>query len=133
MKHTIFALILALTVMSWAQTGSQPAPSAPTQGGTEKANCACCDKMAMDAKDGHTACKRHGKGDAKDMASCCNGKEGKSCCGGKDAMSCVKDEKASASCCKDGCGKDKGASCCDRKAAKGCGKGCCGSKSEKTA
>ena len=131
MKHKLFALILALTVMSWAQTATQPAPAAPEQSTSEKAKCACCDKMAADSKDGHAACMRHDNGDAKDMASCCSGKEGKSCCGGKDAKSCMKDEKAAASCCKDG--KDRMASCCDRKAAKQCGKGCCGSKSEKQA
>ena len=134
MKHKIFALILALTVISWAQTATQPAPSAPTQGTPGKAKCAGCDKMAADSKDGHASCMRHGKGDAQDMASCCAGKEGKSCCGGKNAKSCMKDDKTASSCCKDGCSKDKMASCCDRKSGKECGKGCCGSnKSEKPA
>ena len=132
MKHKLFAMVLALTVMSWAQTATQPAPSTPTQSAPEKANCACCDKMAAGAKGGHAACMRQGKGDMKDMASCCAGKEGASCCGGEHAMSCMKGDKTAASCCKDGCDKGKMASCCDRKAAKGCGKGCCGSnKSEK--
>ena len=133
MKHKLFALILALTVISWAQTATQPAPSAASQDAPEKAKCACCDKMAADAKDGH-ACMRQGKGDPKDMASCCAGKEGTSCCGGKDAKSCMKGDKTAASCCKEGCGQGKMATCCDRKAAKGCGKGCCGAnKSEKPA
>jgi hypothetical protein len=136
MRNKLFALILALTVVSWAQTAIQPAPSAPAQSApAEKAKTACCDKMKADSKDGHAACMR--KGDhagMKDMASCCAGKEGASCCGGKDAKSCMKDDKVMASCCKDGCGKDKAASCCDRKAAKECGKGCCGSnKTEKPA
>jgi len=135
MKHKLFGLILALTVMTWAQTSAQTTPSTPAENtSTEKAKCACCDKMAADSKDGHAACMRGQHGDAKEMASCCAGKEGASCCGGKDAKSCMKDGKTAASCCKDGCGKDKMASCCDRKAAKGCGKGCCGSnKSEKPA
>jgi len=134
MKHKLLALILALTVVSWAQTATQSAPSAPQQSTTpEKAKCACCDKMS-DAKGGHAACMH--KHDGKDMASCCSGKDGKSCCGGKDGRSCMKDDKTAASCCKECCGKekDKTASCCDRKAGKGCGKGCCGrNKSEKPA
>ncbi len=133
MKHKVFALILALTVMSWAQTSTPVAPSAPADStSTEKAKCSCCEKMAAGSKDGHAACMRHGKGDAKDMASCCAGKEGSSCCGGKDAKSCMKD-KTAASCCKGDCCKDKKASCCDRKPGKGCGKNCCGSKDDKAA
>lgn len=102
MKHKLFALILALTVVSWAQTATQTTPAAPAENtSTEKAKCACC-----------------------------AGKDGASCCG-KDAKSCMKDGKTTTSCCKDGCGKDKMASCCDRKAGNACGEGCCGSKSEK--
>jgi hypothetical protein len=125
MRHKIFALILALTAITWAQTAAPTTPSAP-QGTPSK--CACCEKMASaDAKDAHACCARHGS-DAKDMASCCAGKDEKSCCGGKDAKSCAKDPKM-ADCCK---GKD--GMKCDRKAAKGCGKDCCGSnKSEKPA
>jgi hypothetical protein len=134
MRNKLFALILALTVVSWAQTATQTTPATPSQStATENAKCACCDKMA-DSKDGHAACMRNSKmSDGKEMASCCGGKETASCCG-KDAKSCMKDEKNAASCCKDGCGRDKTASCCDRKAGKECGKGCCGSnKSEKPA
>jgi hypothetical protein len=132
MKHTVLALILALAVASWAQTATQTTPSTPEQNTTpaDKAKCACCDKMAADAKGGHAACMRQGQtAHAKEMASCCAGKDAASCCGGKDAKSCMKDEKSSASCCK---GKD--GMKCDRKDAKACGKGCCGSnKSEKAA
>jgi len=138
MKHRILALMLTMTVVSWAQTATQSTPSTPQQSTApaEKAKCACCDKMAAsDAKGEHAACMRHGHGDAKEMASCCAGKDDKSCCGGKDAMSCMKGDKAAAeSCCKDGCGKDKKASCCDHKAGKSCGKDCCSpNKSEKPA
>ena len=136
MKHRMLALMLALTVVSWAQTATQTPPSTPQQGAApEKGKAACCDKMASsDSKDAHAACMR--KHDGKKMASCCAGKDEKSCCGGKDAKSCMKDDKTAAGCCKDGCGKekDKTAPCCDRKAGKDCGKGCCGSnKSEKPA
>jgi hypothetical protein len=124
MNYRIFALILTLTVISWAQTASQRAPSTSEQ--PNKANCACCDKMAKsDSKDGHTACMR--KHDGKEMASCCAGREAKSC-SGKDAACCTKDSKMSESCC-----EKKDGMKCDRKAGKDCGKDCCNSKTEKTA
>jgi len=128
MKYKMLALILALTVVSWAQTETQNTPSTPQQStAPEKAKCACCDKMAAsDSKDAHAACMQ--KHDGKEMASCCAGKDEKSCCGGKDAMSCMKDGKM-ADCC-----KGKNGMKCDRKAGKDGGKGCCGSnKSEKPA
>jgi hypothetical protein len=120
----MLALILALTVVSWAQTAIQTTPSTPQ---TPETKCACCDKMAAsDSKDAHAACM--GKHDGKEMASCCAGKDEKSCGSGKDAKSCMKDAKV-ADCCK---GKD--GMKCDRKAGKDCGNGCCGSfKSEKPA
>jgi hypothetical protein len=127
MKYKMLALILALTVVSWAQTATQSTPSTPEQNTTsEKAKCACCDKMAKsDSKDGHAACMRNH--DGKEMASCCSGKDAKSCCG-KDAKSCMKGDKM-VDCCK---GKD--GMKCDHTAGKGCGKGCCGTqKSEKPA
>jgi|SRR6516164_2234795 hypothetical protein len=136
MKHKVFALILALTVVAWTQTSTQTTP-AQNAAPAEKAKCACCDKMSADSKDAHASCMRDHSADAKDMASCCAGKDEKSCCG-KDAKSCMKDDKTMAACCKDGCGKEKdktAASCCDRKAGKECGKSCCGgaNKSEKPA
>jgi len=126
MKFRMLALILALTIVSWAQTSTQNTPATPQQS-TEKAKCACCDKMAAsDSKDAHAACMHNH--DGKEMASCCAGKDAKSCCDGKDAKSCMKDGKM-ADCCK---GKD--GMKCDRKAGKDCGKDCCGSnKSEKPA
>jgi len=124
MKYRMLALIMALTVVSWSQDASQTAPTTPDK--TDKANCACCDKMAKsDSKNDHAACMR--KHDGKEMASCCTGKDSKSCCG-KDAACCAKDPKMAESCCK---GKD--GMKCDHKAGKECGKDCCGSKSEKTA
>jgi len=99
MKSKMLALILTLTVISWAQTATPTTPSTPQQGtASEKAKGACCDKMS-DAKSGHAACMRNH--DGKDMASCCAEKDGKSCCGGKDGKSCMKDDKTAASCCKD--------------------------------
>jgi len=131
MKRTCLALILAITVASWAQTSTQTTPSTPAP---EKAKCACCDKMAS-AKDG-ASCQRHGMkvASGKEMSSCCKGKDAASCCGGKDGKSGMKDEKASACCCKDCCGKEKttSASCCGDTCGKD-GKSCCSGKGEKTA
>jgi len=131
MRHKLFAAILALTVMSWAQTSTQTAPS-QNPSPAEKAKPTCCQKMANGAKDGGPTCMRHK--DGKEMASCCAGKEGASCCSGKDATACMKDGKCTAGCSKEGSGTEKAASCRDRKAGKDCGKGCCSSsKSEKAA
>ena len=128
MKYKMLALILALTVVSWAQTTTQNTPSTPQPStAPEKAKCACCDKMAAsDSKDAHAACMHNH--DGKEMASCCAGKDEKSCCGGSDVKSCMKDGKMT-DCCK---GKD--GMNCDRKDGKDCLKGCCGSnKNEKPA
>lgn len=130
MRSKILALILALTVVSWAQTATQTTPSDSSNSSvpTDNAKTSCCDKMGANG----ASCPRHGKKDAKAVASCCGDKEMKSCCGGKDAKSCMKADKGAASCCKNDCGKDKTAkACCGEKE---CGKDCCSSmKSEKTA
>jgi hypothetical protein len=146
MRYKMLALILALTVASWAQTAI-PTPTTPQQSTVpaEKAKCgACCDKMgAGDAKDAHSCCAHRDMQakDGKPMASCCAGKDATSS-GGKDAMSCMKGDKdnAAASGCKDGCsqescGKDKtAAGCCGSSCDKDGKKGCCaGMKSDKTA
>jgi len=150
MRYKMFALILALTVVTWAQTSTQTTASTPQQSTVpaDKAKCACCDKMAAaDSKDAKACCTHHdmkNMGDMKDseeMASCCAKKDSKSS-DGKEAMSCMKDskDKAAASCCKGacskhGCAKDKtAASCCGGTCGKDGQKGCCsGMKSEKTA
>lgn len=124
-KYKTLALILALTVASWAQTSSQTTPSTPQQSAvpTDKAKCACCDKMAS--------------ADAKDAAACCAHQDTSA----KGAMSCMRTNKnkAAASCCKESCGKgsctkDKtSAACCAGKCGKD-GKACCaGIKADKTA
>jgi hypothetical protein len=137
MKYKMMAVVLALTVMSWAQTATQTTPPAPQQSTepAEKAKCPCCDKMAaVGTKDTHACCAHHGKhaSDEKGMGSCC---------AGKDAKSCMRSEKdaAAGSCCKDGCSKescekDKTASaCCGGSCGKDGEKGCCSSKNpEKT-
>jgi len=138
MKHKLIALILALTVVSWAQTATQTTPSTPQQSSApaEKGKCPCCDKMASaDTKDAHAFCDHHMKhtGDGKEMAGCCSDKDkdAKSCCGGSDAKSCMKGDKDKSACCGDSCGKDKTADkCCG---GKDCEKGCCSKKSENAA
>jgi hypothetical protein len=85
MKHTLIALVLALTMLSWGQTSSKQ----KSETGSPEATAGCCHKMA-DMKDG----------------ACCNHKEAASesmpCCAGKDSKSCMKDgkEQSAGSCCK---------------------------------
>ena len=145
MRYKMFALFLALTVATWAQTSTQTTPSTPQQGSVP-AERATCDKMsAGNSTDGHSCCARHAmksdmKGeDGKATTSCCANKEATT--SGKDALSCMKNEKdkTAASCCKDGCSKDScakdktAAACCNGKCGKE-DKGCCsGMKGEKTA
>ncbi len=124
MKYRLLALMLALTVASWAQTSSQTATSTSQPGAvtTEKSKCPCCDKMANSgAKAEHSCCTREAKtGDGEATAACCGGKDGKTCSRG---------DKMGASCCKDSCGKDKTASAsCGKNCGKECKKGCCSSK-----
>src|SRR5260370_21622430 len=93
MRYRMLALIIALTMVSWAQKATQTTPSTPQQStASEKSKCACCDKVASsDSKDAHAACM--GKHEGKEMASCCAGKDEKTCCSGKDAKSCMNDVK----------------------------------------
>ena len=124
MTRKLVVLILALTVVSWAQTPNQSAPTDQQQS-TEKAKCACCGKMASaDSKDAKM-CSRHGKHAKGAKAPCCDGDEAMACCS-KDGKSCMKDDKTAASCCEN-CGKDKAASACCGKDCKG---ECCSKKTE---
>ena len=116
----MLAMILALTVLPWAQTSTPNNPDTTAQS-TTKTKCPCCQKMA-DAKDGKSCCAHH------DMAA----KDGKamSCCSAKDGKSCMNgDKKEMAACAKAGCcaeGKD----CCkkdgDKSAMACCDGGQCG-------
>ena len=124
MTRKLVVLILALTVVSWAQTSNQTAPTDQQQS-TEKAKCACCDKMASaDSKDAKM-CSRHAKHAKGAKASCCDGDKAMACCS-KDGKSCMKGDKVAASCCEN-CGKDKTASACCGKDCKG---ECCSKKTE---
>ncbi|MGO9649493.1 MAG: hypothetical protein ACLPOO_15725 [Terriglobales bacterium] len=115
MKSKIMLLILALTVVSWAQTATQstnpgPAPATPATSSDAKAQCPCCQKAA-DVKPEMSCCAHPAKAGASEKAAM-------SCCEGKDAaMACMKSkpgESANATptngkCCgsdqKDCCGK----------------------------
>jgi hypothetical protein len=120
MKHKMIALILALTVVSWAQTTTQTTPSTSQQSSAPTEKGKCCDKMAADTEDAHASCADHMKhtGEGKEMAGCCWGKH-------NHAKSCIKEDKDKSAC----CGKGKtAATCCG---SKDCEKGCCSKKTEK--
>lgn len=133
MKHKMIALILVLTVVSWAQTVTQTRPSTPQESSAPADEGKCCDKMAADSEDAPASWAHPMKhtGDGKEMAGCCSGKpkDAKSCCVGSDAKSCMKGDKDKSACCGESCGKDKTpATCCG---SKDCEKGCCSKKAEK--
>ena len=88
MKFKLTALILALTVASWAQTATQnpPAP-APQENAAPQAKASCCHKTAG-AKEGQS-CPRHEMAGKDEKAkSCCGGEKAAACCGGEKAASC---------------------------------------------
>ncbi len=119
MKFKFCALILALTVMAWAQSttpNQTPAPDQKSAPADAKPACPCCDKMASaehssmhkDMK----ACMHHDAKDGKEAMACCGGKDAKdaACCG-KDAKACSKDGKTMA-CCAAKDGETGPHSCC---------------------
>jgi hypothetical protein len=89
MKFRIIALILALSVLSWTQTTSQPAPDAtPSQNAPAadtKAGCDCCQKTASSGDKEAAACCQNMKDGKCDMAAC-KDKD-------KDGMACMKGDK----------------------------------------
>ena len=119
MKLRLFALILTLSLVVWAQESpsTAPAPNSSTASETK----GCCHHMA-DAKDGKGCC-HHADADSKDAMSCCGKdkcdmKDGKSCCGNKE-----KDMKA----CMEQCEKNGS---CAKNASDKTAAGCCGDKCE---
>ncbi len=128
MKHKLIAILLALTIASWAQTATPNTPPAPDlKSAPADAKAGCCDKMAEHA-DMHNgmACMRHAdasktdkqdKQSVKGSPSCCAGKDAKnSCCAGKEGKSCSKGAKSS---------------CCDKKSGEGHEMACCSAKDGK--
>ena len=100
MKFRLFALILALSLVGWAQE----TPAAPNSTPAPQAQ-GCCHHNMADMKDGKGCC-HHAAADAKDAAACCGKdkcemKDGKSCCDGKDMKAAMKDCKKNG-CCTDG-------------------------------
>jgi hypothetical protein len=135
MKHKLIPLVLALTMMSWAQsTPPNQEKAAPEQA---KSACPCCEKMASEHGEMHKgmhACMHAnaaGK-DSKEAMSCCAGKDAKGemgCCG-KDGKACAKEnqtakgEKSSMACCGANCqGHDM--ACCSHKDGDAASHGCC--------
>jgi hypothetical protein len=132
MRLKLIALMLALTVTSWAQTATPSAPSTPQQGtvSAEAKACPCCDKGSAKVKDGHACCARHAMAakDGKEPA-CCAGKEKAACCAGENAKSCQytsASETAAACCGGRNCGKDCGKECGSTKPAKELANSCSG-------
>ena len=128
MKLRMFALILTLSLVVWAQ--ETPSGSATPNSTPATQAKGCCHHMA-DAKDAKGCC-HHAAADAKDAAACCGKdkcemKDGKSCCGDKD----MKDMKACMKECKKdgGCGEGKG--CCQKGASDKTAASCCGDKCER--
>jgi hypothetical protein len=119
MKYKLIAFVLALTAVSWAQTATQPEPSAPQQppAATEKSACPCCEKVATaEAKDAHSCCAHHDMAatEGKEPMSCAGkSKDKASCCNHSEAMSCSRSKDTTAACCgSDKCEKDGEKGCC---------------------
>jgi hypothetical protein len=128
MKFKFVALILTLTIASWAQTTNSAQPAASEK--TADTKCACCDKMGANASEHKHACM-HAKSstkDGKDVASCCSGKDDASCCKGKDGKSCAKMQTASAACCEGNCTAGGAKGYCTGKDGKTAAHDCCGGK-----
>jgi hypothetical protein len=115
MKLRIFALILTLSLVVWAQ--ETPSGSA-TPNSTPATQAKGCHHMA-NAKDAKDAACCHHSADAKDAGGCC----GKDKCEMKDSKACMEECKKDGGCTEGNCCK-KGAS--DKTAAS-----CCGDKCER--
>lgn len=137
MKHKLIALLLASTMMSWAQTSTpnQAPPSDQKPAVADaKAGCPCCDKMSghADMHEGmacmrQTSAKKKDKSSKKEAMACCGKDMKASCCAGKDGQSCSKDGKMA--CCEGKPGEAKEMACCagkDGKAHECCGGMPCG-------
>ncbi len=111
MKLKLFAMLLALSFMVWAQENPATPNAAPE---TTKS---CCHHASADAKDAAGCCGKD-KCDMKDGKSCCA--DMKACAGGKDMKACMKQ-----------CKKD-GGKCCGG-AEKASAKSCCGNQCERKA
>jgi len=126
MKFKFIALVLALTVASWAQSTNSTQTPAATDKPSAETKCACCDKISSTAKtepsEHKHACMHANAKDGKEAASCCTGKADASCCNEKDGKSCA--NTTSAGCCGEKCTDMK--DCCAAKEGKKTAHNCCG-------
>jgi hypothetical protein len=123
MKFKLVALILSLSVASWAQSKNSTQAPPPDKTATK---CACCEKVSSTAKtesgEHKHACMHANAKDGKEAASCCTGKADASCCNEKDGKACAK--TASNGCCGEKCTDMK--DCCYAKEGKKTAHNCCG-------
>ncbi len=131
MKHKLIVILLALSVMSSAQSPTQnSAPEQKAAPSDAKAGCACCDKMAEHAsKHEGMACMRPSatgnddKASTKEVRKCCYGKDAKeACCAGKEGTACAKG--STMACCAGEARDGKEMACCSDKDGKN--HDCCG-------
>ena len=131
MKAKLIALILALTVVSWAQTATPNTPPASQQSTApaEAKACACCDKGASaDTKASPACCSHHTAAHDGKEAACCAGEDKAACCRGKNAKSCKRDgaDQTAAACCgAKQCGKDCEIECRSGKQGEKAANSCC--------
>ena len=115
MKLKLTALILALTVASWAQTTTLSPATPATQenaAAQTKSECTCCAKTAS-AKEGPSCCQHAMAGKDEKATACVSGDKASGCCSGKEAKSCMKGAKhETAMSCSDCCAKDHEKDCC---------------------
>jgi hypothetical protein len=102
MKIKLFAILLAMSLMVWAQEN----PATPNAAPETKS---CCHHANADAKDAAACCGKD-KCDMKDGKSCCA--DMKSCAGGKDMKECMKQSKKDGGKCCGEAGKTSANSCC---------------------
>jgi hypothetical protein len=104
MKFKLTALILALTLVSWAQTTPQPSTTPDGGAPQAKAACSCCGKKG-NAAEGQSCCRHDKMANGEKATPCCSGDAASACCNSKETKSCMKDDKnktasaASGDCC----------------------------------
>ena len=117
MNFRLFAMILTLSLVCWAQDSSSPS----TPNSTPVPAKSCCHHASTDAKDAMSCCGGN-KCQMKDGKSCCAGmnmKDGKSC-SAKDMRKCMKQCKKNGGCTDGKCCGGAG----EKSAMNGCGTKC---------
>jgi hypothetical protein len=126
-KSRIVAIVFVLATLGLAQAVPQSSttttPDQKSAHTTEKARCACCDKMTKESAGGKAMACSHDMAtkDAKCDMAACQGKDGKSCMASKDAKP--------AACCMEGkscCGSENGKGCCAHGDNEKTAAACCG-------